>query len=47
MKIKDFPVLPEGADDRAKLQALYDWCYNLYQYLKGEKENVKASSESL
>lgn len=46
MKIKDFPVLPPGASDSDIIKALYDWCYNLYQNIKGENENVKKASES-
>lgn len=44
MKLSDFPRCKN--DDKEKLDLLYDWCYELYLYIKGEMKNDKTASES-
>ncbi len=44
MKLKQFPRLSSDCSLEAKLQALYEWCYNLSLALKeGDKNGEKTS----
>lgn len=43
MKLNDFPRC--GENDAEKLNRLYDWCYELYLYLKGGMKDEQAASE--
>lgn len=43
MKLNDFPRC--GEKDAEKLSKLYDWCYELYLYLKGGMKDEQAASE--